>query len=887
MFVPFTPGSELARLLRENEEKLVKLTGCKVKIVERTGIKIQELLTKSNPWKGHDCERQNCLLCFTKLRTEKRTTQDCHQRNVVYQTTCLDCQEREHDKIEIMDISEHEKRELRKNIKLSLYIGETSRSTYERGWEHLNDLSTLSNKSHMLKHILTEHPGQEIKKVKFGMSIIKTCRTSFERQIYESVAIQQAREQHNILNSRAEYNRCSLPRLSTQLGDTQNEKYNKELELEKKAEDELEKKIRHLRKQRNKERLVPVRECNVGTKRRKLNSQTYITIEENWGPPTTPAPEKTKREQEDTPIEHPSKRTRTKSNTQPTILTNLRTIENKVITIEENNKNLEWEEPRDWNQVLREHRERIEREELELNERLEKQRKKKESWALYTLCKNYLEENNNFWKRLKEKQNEENKRIERIEKARIKAREARNKYENKEWEQRLQEGLEKVPRQERDRVEEMNARQENLELKTAKEKLWKLRNKENKLVETAEVRQIRELDKKTEQVIELLEKEKTRLLARDKNLRTAIKNPENKIKKQKLIAEVWTTYRWITEYLEQTTSDWDKKKKQRVLEETTRLNNWDNKTRNEKIKSWIEDEKQRREQETTNKQEFITTIIQEILFKVETSVAKLQIMNVTTANNVKSRNLLQPPKLLQQTNNEQVQTVTKEKKQLNIKNFFQQKEITDRTSSTQITTCSTFPAEGGVTVPSLPTVEASTDKWAGGERGSQKERDPGGGYVPTSFLLTHKIPPGTKPKVRTNRQNNKKEKIMDKNQTTLTKFLKHQEMNKTKNNSLNNEQKMSNKEQKPQITQPQITAKPKPAIKIKGVVVEDLTLFLERKKLERAEKQANMHRASVQSIDIHKMSAKIPACDGAPRTETGQDQNTEVVTKQGGKYCSK
>ena len=362
---------------------------------------------------------------------------------------------------------------------------------------------------------------------------------------------------------------------------------------------------------------------------------------------------------------------------------------------------------------------------------------------MYTLCKNYLEENNNFWKKLKEKQNEENKRIERIEKARIKAREARNKYENKEWEQRLQEGLEKVPRQERDRVEEMNARQENLELKTAKEKLWKLRNKENKLVETAEVKQIRELDKKTEQVIELLEKEKTRLLARDKNLRTAIKNPENKIKKQKLIAEVWTTYRWITEYLEQTTSDWDKKKKQRVLEETTRLNNWDNKTRNEKIKSWIEDEKQRREQETTNKQEFITTIIQEILFKVETSVAKLQIMNVTTANNDKSRNLLQPPKLLQQTNNEQVQTVTKEKKQLNIKNFFQQKEITDRTSSTQITTCSTLPAEGGVTVPSLPTVEASTDKWAGGERGSQKERDPGGGYVPTSFPLTHTVLPET------------------------------------------------------------------------------------------------------------------------------------------------
>ena len=34
--------------------------------------------------------------------------------------------------------------------------------------------------------------------------------------------------------------------------------------------------------------------------------------------------------------------------------------------------------------------------------------------------------------------------------------------------------------------------------------------------------------------------------------------------------------------------------------------------------------------------------------------------------------------------------------------------------------------------------EISGDRRAGGERGSLKERDPGGGgYVPTSFLLTH------------------------------------------------------------------------------------------------------------------------------------------------------
>ena len=96
MFVPHTPGSELAKRLRENEEQLLKLTGSKIKIVERTGTKLQDLLTRANPWKGSDCERENCLLCYTKLRTEKNKTQDCHRRNIVYETNCLECQEREH-----------------------------------------------------------------------------------------------------------------------------------------------------------------------------------------------------------------------------------------------------------------------------------------------------------------------------------------------------------------------------------------------------------------------------------------------------------------------------------------------------------------------------------------------------------------------------------------------------------------------------------------------------------------------------------------------------------------------------------------------------------------------------------------------------------------------
>ena len=56
-----------------------------------------------------------------------------------------------------MEIEEQEKTHKKNDIKLYKYVGETSRSAYERGWEHLNDLSQLKKTSHMLKHIVATH----------------------------------------------------------------------------------------------------------------------------------------------------------------------------------------------------------------------------------------------------------------------------------------------------------------------------------------------------------------------------------------------------------------------------------------------------------------------------------------------------------------------------------------------------------------------------------------------------------------------------------------------------------------------------------------------------------------------------------------------------------
>ena len=85
------------------------------------------------------------------------------------------------------------------------------------------------------------------------------------------------------MNSRSEYNRCSLPRLSTQVGENEYKKYSNELLEEKKQEETLEKKIRQLRKERNKARLAPIKGENLSTKRRKLNNKGVRENTRNLG----------------------------------------------------------------------------------------------------------------------------------------------------------------------------------------------------------------------------------------------------------------------------------------------------------------------------------------------------------------------------------------------------------------------------------------------------------------------------------------------------------------------------------------------------------------------------------------------------------------------------
>ena len=80
--------------MRRKLEALEKLGKFKIKIVERAGIKLVDMLHKSNAWEMQDCNREDCIICGD----EKGKKGMCRKRNVLYETYCITCGEIEIEK---------------------------------------------------------------------------------------------------------------------------------------------------------------------------------------------------------------------------------------------------------------------------------------------------------------------------------------------------------------------------------------------------------------------------------------------------------------------------------------------------------------------------------------------------------------------------------------------------------------------------------------------------------------------------------------------------------------------------------------------------------------------------------------------------------------------
>ena len=93
IFVQHTQHSKLAQNIREKLRMLETVGSFKIKIAERIGDNLVDILHKSNCWANEDCSREDCLVCKSSEYGAKKGS--CRRRNVTYETFCLLCEEEE------------------------------------------------------------------------------------------------------------------------------------------------------------------------------------------------------------------------------------------------------------------------------------------------------------------------------------------------------------------------------------------------------------------------------------------------------------------------------------------------------------------------------------------------------------------------------------------------------------------------------------------------------------------------------------------------------------------------------------------------------------------------------------------------------------------------
>ena len=165
IFVPATEGSELTKRFRE----VVSASGMEIKIVEKSGKTLEEVLRTSDPRKERRCRRGDCPVCSTDGKG------NCKALNINYQMTC-ECEEGQ-------------------------YTGTTTRGAYVRGKEHISKIEERNPKSDLWQHCVEKHNGV-IKR--FKMDVIESFKNDpLLRQVSEATRISRA-DKKTLINRKEE-----------------------------------------------------------------------------------------------------------------------------------------------------------------------------------------------------------------------------------------------------------------------------------------------------------------------------------------------------------------------------------------------------------------------------------------------------------------------------------------------------------------------------------------------------------------------------------------------------------------------------------------------------------------------------------------------------------
>ena len=177
LFIPTTPDGQLKKMY----ENVIRRSGIRMKVVERTGRTLKSQLQTSNPFREENCDREDCFVCTTFGRG------NCNTESITYRIDCSggDCEK-------------------------DIYKGETACNAYTRGKEHTGRLAArdLSN-SPLWRHCLEQHEGET---QTFLMSVTGAYRNdTMLRQITEAVQIN-SMDPNRRMNDRSEWNMTRVPR---------------------------------------------------------------------------------------------------------------------------------------------------------------------------------------------------------------------------------------------------------------------------------------------------------------------------------------------------------------------------------------------------------------------------------------------------------------------------------------------------------------------------------------------------------------------------------------------------------------------------------------------------------------------------------------------------
>ena len=190
LFCPPTPGGMLARQLREVAERSYNKMLIRIKVVEKAGISLKQLLPGLREKKECTNIREKCFI------HKNDGIGNCRQESVVYQSTCTECK--------------------KKGVR-SIYTGETCRTGFYRGKQHMEAIDDPGNHKDngFAKHILEYHTGK--KNISFKTSIIGTFKRPMERQICEGVNIYQCKNKNKcdiLINSKMDFYQPAVSRVT-------------------------------------------------------------------------------------------------------------------------------------------------------------------------------------------------------------------------------------------------------------------------------------------------------------------------------------------------------------------------------------------------------------------------------------------------------------------------------------------------------------------------------------------------------------------------------------------------------------------------------------------------------------------------------------------------